>query len=502
MVNKIFTFIATIANKPVPTNQIRFLSNNSKQEYWFLNESYGISVWIVDVNDTTIAGDEVVYPWEAKSTIGIKATYLRDIQRKEIDWDTTNTARASLIGPINKAYHDALIGATSTKAYKDAYDIWRNSLWEVDNMFWYKDVWRRVKGTNVFHVGGVLRFDKVPFNGLPYITLDCHYVDGTFSFQLYSNKMPYETRHLVVGEHTGQNTLLSKSYMFASSFTMKSGTKNVGYKDAFYLPAIVRADTKREYPIPSAIFNYDLDNYLFKMVRCNIDYDNQAKCSSVNGVPVSFAVDIDLGTFKIPYHHESNPDQDEKSDYAGNDTEVYLWEYRQLHTSYEHSETNIGVSYWSLTGREMRSYGVYDDLDKVVKHYSIQRRSGTCGNSVNTKNNISEIMPIMFYVLRDPDDVNSWSCLGHTDLIGYVNMYNMGTGRHIQSYYNKDYTEYYCYDMWKKRAPATPYLSRTDYTEPPRYDRSYGVGGLFGLAIKHTDSIDFDNVSRRWVSGE
>lgn len=494
MVNCIFTFIASISNQSVPTNKVRFLSNNGKQEYWFLKEDFGLSAWIVDVGDTTVSGDEVVYPWQAKSTIGLQATYLRDMQFKVVDWDTTNNERGKLIPQINQEYHDALIGATATKTYKDAYDKWRSDLQEVDNMFWYKTVWRRIRGTNVFHVGGYLRFDKVPFNDLPHITLDCHYVDGTFSFQLYSNKMPYITRHLIIGEHSGQDNLLSKSYILASSFTTRSETKDIGHQDAFYAKALVPADTDKEAPIPGAILNYDLDNYLFKMVRCNIDYDNQVKRDSVNGVNVSFAVDIDLGTYKIPKYDEPYPDQENRSNYANNTTKVYSWAYRRLHTSYEHSESNIGVNYWPLTGQELRKYPV----EYIIPQFWIQRRSGTAGNSVNTKNNISEIMPIMFYVLRDPDDLNSWSCLGHTDLIGYVNMYNMGTGRHIQSYYDADYNEHYCYDMWKKRAPATTYRNNTN-EGGSSYNDSYGVGGLFGIAVKHES---YSDTSGRWVSGE
>ena len=500
MIDYIFTFIATIANKPVPINQIRFLSGDGKQEYWFIKEDFGLSAWVVDINDTTVSGESIIYPWQAKSTIGLKATYLKDFQRKEIDWDTTNSARAELIPPINEAYRDSLIGATNTKAYKDAYDVWHSSLLDVENLFCYSDVWRRTRGTNVFHVGGLLKFDKVPFNGLPYLTLDCHYDDGTFSFQLYSNKMPYVTRHLIIGEYSGNDSLVSKSYIFSSSFIMRSNTKNIGYKDAFYLPAVVSDDTDKEAPIPSAELSYDLDNYLFKMVRCNVDYDNQVKRDSVNGIDVSFAVDIDLGTYKIPTYIDSNPDVD-GSDYSDNTTKIFKWEYRRLHTSYENSENNIGVNYWSLTDSEIREYGVYDDLSETVKRYPIVRRSGTCGNSVNTKNNVSEIMPIMFYVLRDPDDVNSWSCLGHTDSIGYVNMYNMGTGRYLQSYYDADYREYFCYDMWKKRAPATPYKNCTNDGKY-KYNDSYGVGGLFGIAVKDTHNLDFDSISRRWVSGE
>ena len=110
---------------------------------------------------------------------------------------------------------------------------------------------------------------------------------------------------------------------------------------------------------------------------------------------------------------------------------------------------------------------------------------------------------MIFYVLRDPDDLNSWSAIGHTDKVGYVNMYNMSSGRTLQSYYDADFNKHYCYSMWKKRCAPIPYCT---YTNPIselgfRYNASYGVGGLAGLAIRHTDNIDYEDFARRWVDG-
>ena len=505
MINKIFEFIANLANKPVPSSdKIRFVSGNGKQEYWFVKDSDGISVWIVDVGDTKINGDALVNPWEAITTVGARATYTKDMSRLEIDWSATNAMRAPLYDSNNKEYYDTLVGATATKAYKDAYDKWYNRNREISEMFKYKSVWHRITGTNIFHVGGSLRFSQVSFSGKSYKTLDCHYNDGTFSFNLYSNGIPYQTRSLIVGEFdVVDEEIKSKSYILSSSFIFRSNYKPVGHKDAFCLPSVVDVETDREEPINGQTFYKDLPNFLFKCCRCDIDYDSKYVRDSFEGVPVAYRVNINLDDYIMPVWSIARDTGSSIPNYAGESYKLTAWDYRQLYTAFEHREHGVGVSYWSVMGQTKKSYMFYDDVANSFKNYSIQQRSGPCGNTVNTKNNVSEIMPIIFYVLRDPDDLNSWSAIGHTDKVGYVNMYNMSSGRTLQSYYDADFNKHYCYNLWKKRCAPIPYCT---YTNPIsdlkfRYNASYGVGGLAGLAIRHTDKIDYEDFARRWVDG-
>lgn len=118
----------------------------------------------------------------------------------------------------------------------------------------------------------------------------------------------------------------------------------------------------------------------------------------------------------------------------------------------------------SITNEE--KMGVGNDIllpryEPIIAHDSIEE-----GHTVNTLNNISLIMPLWFMVMRDPIELKTFSAIAKSDIINFVDMFNMdtdklknGTFPTIENY------EYDCFQMGNRRA-------------------MYGMKGYSGLAFK------------------
>lgn len=83
--------------------------------------------------------------------------------------------------------------------------------------------------------------------------------------------------------------------------------------------------------------------------------------------------------------------------------------------------------------------------------YLMSRGLTEKGRTVNTLNNISLILPIYFYIKRDPEMANIYSFYGYTDTVNYVNMYNMFTNTLKESNYPIDKAEYNCFQTGRRR---------------------------------------------------
>ena len=110
--------------------------------------------------------------------------------------------------------------------------------------------------------------------------------------------------------------------------------------------------------------------------------------------------------------------------------------------------TNTGYTSKNLvcsitTGRKNLALPTY----YVLEGHSLLSR----GYNSMTLNAISLCMPIIFYVLRDPHVLNTYSAAGSTDIINYVNMFNMSSGRIIQSDYPVELDKYQCVSIGKRR---------------------------------------------------
>lgn len=69
----------------------------------------------------------------------------------------------------------------------------------------------------------------------------------------------------------------------------------------------------------------------------------------------------------------------------------------------------------------------------------------------NQMNCITLCMPLIFYVMRDPHILETYSCAGMTDIINSCSMYNLSSGRMIQSDYPVESNNYQCFCVNKRR---------------------------------------------------
>ena len=69
----------------------------------------------------------------------------------------------------------------------------------------------------------------------------------------------------------------------------------------------------------------------------------------------------------------------------------------------------------------------------------------------NTLNCISLCLPIIFYVIRDPQILDLYSVVGSTNVINFVDMYNMSSGRLMNADYPVEKSKYQCFTIYTRR---------------------------------------------------
>ena len=70
----------------------------------------------------------------------------------------------------------------------------------------------------------------------------------------------------------------------------------------------------------------------------------------------------------------------------------------------------------------------------------------------NTCNGITLCLPILFFVQREPRVLDTYSAVGSTNIITFVDMFNMSSGRIIQSSYPTEQPYYQCFPIYKRRS--------------------------------------------------
>jgi hypothetical protein len=70
----------------------------------------------------------------------------------------------------------------------------------------------------------------------------------------------------------------------------------------------------------------------------------------------------------------------------------------------------------------------------------------------NTCNGITLCLPILFFVQREPRVLDLYSIVGSTNTITFVDMFNMSSGRIIQSSYPTEQPYYQCFSIYKRRS--------------------------------------------------
>lgn len=125
---------------------------------------------------------------------------------------------------------------------------------------------------------------------------------------------------------------------------------------------------------------------------------------------------------------------------------------------------------WATTLRimpyiEMWTTTDLEDVGIPTYRYLMSREYLDTGRAVNTLNSTALIMPIYFYVRRDPQDVVTYSLYGMQDIVNYVNMYNMATNEMIDGTYPEKKDTFNCFQIGRRR-------------------QFYGTKGYNGLAFR------------------
>lgn len=178
---------------------------------------------------------------------------------------------------------------------------------------------------------------------------------------------------------------------------------------------------------------------------------------------------------------------------------VVGWEHQILHYTYESYESDVGVNIYPLLDTIKKSYDKYDSIVDYYKTFQCFSRSGNGGNSVNNVNNISTAIPTIFYVQRDDDENgDTWSATGHTDIVNYINMYNMSTGTMFHPQQIDAGVLFGCYNLWKRRMEAT-FWNPVINDEDKQWTEAWGFGGYVGIAFKTQIKDDFTELRNRVV---
>lgn len=274
MNDEIINFLADLLGISRNTNIIKITSKNGNNMVWFVKDPSrgGLSIWIGDVS-------QLGNPWENDATVGAAGKYQLDMWRKEIDAGKTAAAKSKLKAQNQKGYDLLLERAQNADEYRDAYLIWYyNNLKINEDIEEYKDVCYRKETTNIFHLGGLLKYDEVTPSG-NFKWLDCLYNDGTFMFSLYGNMLPWVTRNLIVGElDTYINEISGKTYIMSNSWILKSYIKDGSYNDSFFLEDIVGEDRIPSQQSAISLGNGNiLDSYIDNYKNCKTTEETKKK---------------------------------------------------------------------------------------------------------------------------------------------------------------------------------------------------------------------------------
>ena len=172
------------------------------------------------------------------------------------------------------------------------------------------------------------------------------------------------------------------------------------------------------------------------------------------------------------------------------------WEYQLGHLTYENFEHEDAPNYYSQFDLEKKTYEIPDSIRNQFKKFEFWKRSWYGGNSVNHSNNVSQLMPIIWYVQRDIEDKDDWSAVGQSNVIKYINMYNIGTGRVMQPQFPEPHNRYACYNLWRRRPIWTKWIDECNDTKD-EFKSIYGYGGYPGIGFKLLEKEDLTSLRGR-----
>lgn len=136
-----------------------------------------------------------------------------------------------------------------------------------------------------------------------------------------------------------------------------------------------------------------------------------------------------------------------------------------LDESYEHVIPYYGVTY----GGKLNSCGT-DYAPTSGEPNPPLYKFNPLGYGANTSNGIATVLPSLFYIKEQPYGMNTWSYIGKSDELNYVNMYNMSSYHILQKNYPVSGDRYVCITQYKRRkfmydGLAIRLTNRLDITE-------------------------------------
>lgn len=121
--------------------------------------------------------------------------------------------------------------------------------------------------------------------------------------------------------------------------------------------------------------------------------------------------------------------------------------------TYHRSGSRLEKSYWERIGTgavNIWKPNTYYNVGDIVYYYDLDENLKRNKLS-NTINCMSMILPLIFYIKRTPNELNTYSAIAHTNKIGFVDMYNMSHDTKREADFPYKHALYRCYYMVMKR---------------------------------------------------
>lgn len=121
---------------------------------------------------------------------------------------------------------------------------------------------------------------------------------------------------------------------------------------------------------------------------------------------------------------------------------------------YDHWSSNIELDGVLITVNRLVISVTPEYLNKSLPTYFVMnsQKLNLYTKNHNTCNGITLCLPILFFVQREPRVLDLYSVVGSTNTITFVDMFNMSSGRIIQSSYPTEQPYYQCFPIYKRRS--------------------------------------------------
>ena len=120
---------------------------------------------------------------------------------------------------------------------------------------------------------------------------------------------------------------------------------------------------------------------------------------------------------------------------------------------YDHWSSNIEIDGVLITVNRLVISVTPEYLNKSLPTYFVMNspKLNLYTKNHNTCNGITLCLPILFFVQREPRVLDTYSAVGSTSIITFVDMFNMSSGRIMQTSYPIEKPYYQCFSIYKRR---------------------------------------------------